>query len=72
MIDSRYVNRNWKIKASGYARKGYVHNYVGVSGLLKLVGMNLAMKMISKAEQKGKDIAVFKLRRGLRITFFSK
>lgn len=72
MIDSRFVNRNWKIKASGHARKGYVHKYVGVAGLLRLVGMELATKMVEKSRTKGKDKVVFRLRSGLRIIFISK
>lgn len=72
MIDSKFINRNWKIKASGKTRRGSVHKYVGVSGLTKLVGTELLTMMVTKAKEKGKDKVVFLLRRGLKITFFSK
>lgn len=67
-----YVNRNWKLKVSGRNEGNRVHKLVGVSGLIELVGMDLFFKMVLKARDKEKDKVVFKLRRGLVVTFYSK
>jgi len=67
-----YVNRNWKLKVSGRNAGNRVHKLVGVSGLIEMVGMDLFFKMVLKARDKEEDKVVFKLRRGLVVTFYSK
>lgn len=67
-----YVNRNWRMKVSGQNEGKRVHKLVGVSGLIEIVGMDLFFKMVLKAKEKAEDKVVFKLRRGLLVTFYSK
>ena len=63
------MNRNWRMKVSGRNDGKKVHKLVGVYGLVELVGMDLFFKMVLKARDKAEDKVVFRLRRGLVVTF---
>lgn len=65
------INKNFKIKVSGISKGERVHKLVGVSGLLELVGLELANSLLEKAFEKGLDKVECKLRRGLKITFYT-
>lgn len=66
------INRNWLIKVYGVDEAGKrINKLVGVSGLLKLIGLDLAAKFIKKAFERGLDKFICKLRRGLKITFYA-
>ena len=65
------INRNFKIKVSGVSEGQRVHKLVGVRGLLELIGIEQANKLLKKAFEKGKDKEECKLRRGLKITFYT-
>lgn len=45
---------------------------VGVSGLIKLVGVQLANKFVYRSFNSGLDKTPNSLRRGLRVTFYSR
>lgn len=60
------INKNWKIKVYGNG----LNTLVGVSGLINLIGLELADKFVEKAFNSGLDKYVCKLRRGLKITFY--
>lgn len=71
------INRNFRIKVYGYNNSDERLNLlVGVSGLIRLVGEELADTLVKRAfknsyfVQNGK--VVCKLRRGLKITFYQK
>lgn len=71
------INRDFRIKVYGYNNSDERLNLlVGVSGLIRLVGEELADTLVKRAfknsyfVQNGK--VVCKLRRGLKITFFQK
>lgn len=65
------INRNFLIKVYGVDQEGNkVNKLVGVSGLLKLIGADLAAKFITKAFARMLDKFTCKLRRGLQITFY--
>lgn len=67
------INRDFRIKANGINAEGEKINIlVGVSGLLELVGETLAEKFVNRAYESGMDVTTCKLRRGLKITFYSK
>lgn len=72
MISVSEINKNFKIKVNGHNYNGrYLTKLVGVSGLEKLVGQELAFKLIDRAFREGTDVVVCKLRRGLTIRFYS-
>lgn len=68
---TREINRDFKIKVYGYTEEGTkVDTLVGVSGLILLIGVELANKQIERAYKAGKDKCVCKLRRGLKVTYY--
>lgn len=69
---TKEINANFKIKVSGVSAGIKVHKLVGVSGLIDLVGDNeLVNTLLKKAFDKGLDKVEHKLRRGLKVTFYS-
>lgn len=67
---TREINRNFKIKVYGYVDGRKIDTLVGVSGLLRLIGVELANKMLARAFRSMDDKQVCKLRRGIKITFY--
>lgn len=67
---TREINRAFKIKVYGYVDGRKIDTLVGVSGLLRLIGVELANKMLAKAFRTADDKQVCKLRRGIKITFY--
>lgn len=69
-----YINKNYRIKVFGVNEEGgeKINKLVGVSGLLDLIGVELANKFLAKREKNMKDACVCKLRRGLKVTFYVK
>ena len=67
------INLNFRIKVSGTYNDTKYHTLVGVSGLIDLIDdIDLVNKIILKAFDSPRDKTTFKLRRGLRIDFYSK
>ena len=65
------INKNFKIKAFGLNNEGKkINTLLGVSGLVKLIGEELAEKFVNRAFDCMDDKCVCKLRRGLKITFY--
>lgn len=67
---TREINRNFKIKVSGIADGAKVNTLVGVSGLLRFAGVDMANKMLARAFNTPDDKLVCKLRRGIKVTFY--
>ena len=68
---TREINRDFKIKVYGYTEEGKkVDTLVGVSGLIRLVGVGHVNKQIERAYKSGQDKCVCKLRRGLKVTYY--
>lgn len=68
---TREINRDFKIKVYGYTEDGQkVDKLVGVSGLILLIGLELANKQIERAYKAGQDKCICKLRRGLKVTYY--
>jgi len=66
------INGNFKIKVNGRNFSGRsVSKLVGVRGLVSLVGLELADKLVERAFREGLDVTVCKLRRGLTVRFYS-
>ncbi|TDN99957.1 hypothetical protein DET65_3734 [Sunxiuqinia elliptica] len=68
---SEEINKNFKIKVSGFMHGCNHHKLVGVSGLVEIVGLYHANNMLDRAfkfDQKYK--CECKLRSGLKVTFY--
>lgn len=71
--DTARINRDFRIKAAGVDPEGKkINTLVGVSGLIALIGVDFANKFLDRAYNSMDDNCYCKLRRGLRITFYSK
>lgn len=68
---TREINRNYKIKVAGLVDGTKVNVLVGVSGLIGMVGVEMANKLLDRAFRCMEDKQVCKLRRGLKITFYA-
>lgn len=69
---TKMINRNFLIKVFGINDEGRkINTLVGVSGLLQLVGVELANKMLARAFNSAQDCCTCKLRRGLKISFYA-
>lgn len=70
---STEINADFRIKIYGVDRNGNrINTLVGVSGLLGLVGVELANKFLERAYRFVLDKTICKLRRGLKVTFYNK
>ena len=68
---TKEINRTFKIKVNGINFEGDKLNIaVGVSGLINLVGVELANNLLDRAFDTKGDKCVCKLRRGLIVTFY--
>ena len=73
-MDSKRINRDWRIlvnrpKSTDHPRERYL---VGVSGLIRVVGEELAIKLVTRAYASKTDIFTSRLRRGISISFYNK
>lgn len=65
------INRNFKIKINGINFSGEKMNtLVGVSGLINLVGIDMANTLLKRAFNSMDDSCICKLRRGLKVSFY--
>lgn len=68
-----FINKNFLLKVYGYNETGErINRLVGVSGLIQLIGIELANKFIDRALNSGNDSTTCKLRRGLAVTLYAK
>lgn len=65
------INRNYKIKVYGYVDGIKINKLVGVRGLIQLIGVEMTNKMLRRAFRCMGDVQVCKLRRGIKISFYS-
>lgn len=68
MENNTILNKEFRVKVSG---NGY-HQLVGWPMLVDLIGKELAEKYLSRALSSPMDKYSVKLRRGLKIDFYSK
>lgn len=66
------INADFRIKVYGWIEGVKIDKLVGVRGLLELIGVELANKFLKRAYNSGMDKFICKLRRGIKITFYSK
>ena len=68
---TKEINKTFKIKVNGINFEGdKLDIAVGVSGLINLVGVELANNLLDRAFDTKGDKCVCKLRRGLKVTFY--
>ena len=67
-----HINANYRIKVFGIVDGKKINTLVGVSGMLRLIGVEFANKFLAKAERSMDDACTCKLRRGIKITFYVK
>ena len=66
-----YINRNYLIKVYGLDVEGKrINKLVGVSGLVALIGVELATKFIDRAEKAAAECGMCRLRRGLKVSLY--
>lgn len=66
------INMNFRIKVNGIVDGKKINTLVGVYGLIKLVGVEMANKMLRRAFNGKDDKLVCKLRRGIKVSFYVK
>ena len=66
------INRNFRIKVNGIVDGKKINKLVGVKGLIELIGVEMANKMLRRAFNGMDDKTVCKLRRGIKISFYNK
>lgn len=69
---TKEINMNFRIKVFGFVEGKKVNTLVGVSGLVKMIGQEMAQKTINRAFAGKDDACVCKLRRGVKVTFYVK
>ena len=67
------INRNFKIKVSGYVNGKKVNTLVGVSGLIRMLegAVDLINRLLDRAFNCMDDKCACKLRRGLKVSFYN-
>lgn len=69
---TKEINTNFRIKVNGIVDGKKVNTLVGVSGLIKLIGVEMVNKMLRRAFAGKDDKLVCKLRRGIKVSFYVK
>lgn len=72
LYTTKEINRNLRIKINGIVDGKKVNKLVGVKGLIELIGVEMANKMLRRAFNGTDDKTVCKLRRGIKISFYVK
>ena len=67
LYTTKEINRNFRIKINGIVDGKKVNKLVGVKGLIELIGVEKANKMLRRAFNGTDDKTVCKLRRGIKI-----
>lgn len=72
LYTTKEINKNFKIKVKGIFNGKKINTLVGVSGLIKLIGVEFVNKFVAKAFKNfyNADKFEFKLRRGLQVSFY--
>lgn len=64
------VNSTFKVKVYGIVDGKKVNTLVGVSGLIKMIGVEFFNKFLDRAFACREDKCVCKLRRGVQVSFY--
>ena len=70
---TKFVNQNFRIKVYGRDENGKrINTLRGVSGIIRMIGVELFNKFICRALDCMQDVCVCKLRRGLQVSLYVK
>lgn len=69
---TKEINQNFRIKVNGIVDGKKINKLVGVAGLIRLIGVEMANKMFRRTFAGKDDKLVCKLRRGIRVSFCIK
>ena len=70
---TKWINENFRIKVYGRDEQGKkINTLLGVSGIIRLIGVELFEKFIKRAINSMMDVCVCKLRRGLQVSLYVK
>jgi hypothetical protein len=69
---TKSINHNFRIKVNGIVDGKKINKLAGVKGLIELIGVEMANKMLLRAFNGTDDKTVCKLRRGIKISFYVK
>lgn len=69
---TKSINRNFRIKVNGIVDGKKINKLVGVKGLIELIGVEMANKMLCRVLNGKDDKTVCKLRCGIKISFYNK
>lgn len=72
LYTTKEINRNFRIKINGIVDGKKVNKLVGVKGLIELIGVEMANKMLRRAFNGTDDKTVCKLRRRIKLSFYVK
>ena len=68
-----WINENFRIKVYGRDEQGKrINTLLGVSGIIRLIGVELFEKFLERAIRCMEDVCVCKLRRGLQVSLYVK
>lgn len=69
---TKFINENFRIKVYGRVDGRKVNTLLGVSGIIRLIGVELFNKFVKRALDCMLDVCVCKLRRGLQVSLYVK
>ncbi len=70
---TKFINQNFRIKVYGRDENGKrINTLLGVSGIIRMIGVELFNKFIRRALECMQDVCVCKLRRGLQVSLYVK
>jgi hypothetical protein len=70
---TKFINQNFRIKVYGRDENGKrINTLLGVSGIIRMIGVELLNKFIRRALECMQDVCVCKLRRGLQVSLYVK
>ena len=70
---TKFINQNFRIKVYGRDENGKrINTLLGVSGIIRMIGVELINRFIKRALDCMQDVCVCKLRRGLQVSLYVK
>lgn len=72
LYTTKEINRNFRFKINGIVDGKKGNKLVGVKGLIELIGVEMANMMLRRAFNGKGDKMECKLRRGIKVVFYSK